>query len=272
MDWSLALISQGIESTVEKSETEGWGLIVAEGEYDRAFSTIRQYRVENLRWPWRQKIRQQVLFDWGSVAWIFLLVLFFWLSANRPEFHNAGMMDSEAVSHGQWWRLFTAIFLHADLGHLAANASFGLLLLGLTMGGYGTGVGLLAAYLTGVGGNVTTWLVFKDHHSLGASGMVMGCLGLLGAQTISISRASRSTMKYILSGIVGGGMLFVLLGLNPESDVLAHLGGFIAGIIFGIVLRFVPRLAHNTPANLLAGLLFAILVILPWWLALVWGK
>ncbi len=87
-------------------------------------------------------------------------------------------MDGAAVAHGQWWRLFTAIWLHADLAHLATNATIGLLLLGLAMGRYGTGAGLLAAYLAGAGGNLVAGLIsLQPHRSLGASGMVIGCLG-----------------------------------------------------------------------------------------------
>ena len=42
------------------------------------------------------------------------------------------------------------MWLHADVGHFATNATFGLVLLGLVMGRYGTGVGLLAAHGIGL--------------------------------------------------------------------------------------------------------------------------
>ena len=178
-------------------------------------------------------------------------------------------MNSAAVSDGQWWRLFTAIFLHANLGHLAENASIGLVLLGLVMGGYGTGVGLLAALLAGAGGNVLAWLVYENHLSLGASGMVMGCLGLLAAQSIPRARERRPGMwKYALAGTAAGLMLFALLGTSPGSDVVAHLGGFVVGFALGVPLALAPRLTHRTAVNLLAGGLFCLLVVLCWWLAL----
>jgi membrane associated rhomboid family serine protease len=270
MDWSLALVSQDIETTIDHSEEAGWGLIVAAQDYERALGVIRQYRVENLHWPWRQKIsRQGVLFDWGSLAWVFLLGLFYWIGENAADLRSLGLMDGAAVSHGEWWRLFTAIFLHADLGHLAENAGIGLVLLGLAMGRYGTGVGLLAACLAGVGGNVATWLVHSEgHRSLGASGMVMGSLGLLAAQSVAVWRGNPKAAKYILSGIAAGAMLFVLMGLSPGTDVAAHFGGFIAGLLLGSILTQAPRLAGNTAVNIFAGALFCLLVILTWWLAI----
>jgi membrane associated rhomboid family serine protease len=268
MDWSLMLLSQQIESTIDHSAESGWGLIVAAPDYERALKQIRQYRLENRCWPWRQNIRQKVLFDWGSLAWVFLICVVFWLDAKQMDLHRPGLMDSAAVSRGQWWRLFTAMLLHADVGHLAANAGFGLVLLGLAMGAYGTGLGLLSAYLAGAGGNVTTWLIDPDHRSLGASGMVMGCLGLLAVQAASTWREHPRALKAVFGGIVAGLMLFLLLGSSPGTDLIAHAGGFATGLLLGIALRLAPRLAQNAAANLIAGALFSGLVILTWWLAL----
>ena len=267
MDWSLALISQGIASTIDRSEA-GWALIVDSQEHESALRTLETYRAENRFWPWRRKLRERVLFDWGSLAWVLLVCLFYWIDTTKVSLRDAGLMDATAVSTGQWWRLVTAMFLHADLGHLATNASIGLLLLGLAMGRYGTGVGLLAAHLAGAGGNVTTWLIFKNHLSLGASGMVMGCLGLLAAESIAISRQRPLSLKFLISGVAGGLLLFVLLGLNPDSDVLAHFGGFAAGVGLGLILVRKPALTRSTVANLLAGLLFSLAVILSWRAAL----
>ncbi|MCX6926789.1 MAG: rhomboid family intramembrane serine protease [Verrucomicrobia bacterium] len=270
MDWSLVLVSQGIESTIEEpAEGTGWGMVVASPDYTNALRTLRQYRLENRGWPWQQAVfKQGFLFDWGSLAWALLACLFFWLSAHT-SLQSAGLMDSTAVAHGQWWRLFTAMWLHADLAHLATNATLGLVLLGLTMGRYGTGVGLLAAYLAGAGGNLVAGLItMQPHHSLGASGMVMGSLGLLAVQSFSLWRQTPHALKYILSGICGGIMLFVLFALTPGTDVMAHLGGFASGLILGALLSLVPEVAHRPRTNLLCGFLFAIMVILPWWLAL----
>ncbi len=268
MDWSLVLISQGIESTVDFAAESGWGLIVPSPEHQRALDLIRQYRLENARWPWRQHIRAALLFDWGSLAWVILLCLFFRLDDSGTALHDAGLMDGAAVSHGEWWRLSTAIFLHADLGHLAANAGFGLVLLGLTMGMYGTGAGLLAAYLTGIGGNVLAWLIDPAHRSLGASGMVMGCVGLLAAHSFTTSRFNPRMPKSVAGGIAAGVMLFLLLGSSPGTDIVAHLGGFMTGIFLGSLLSRWRRLSQNPGANVSAGALFILLVTLTWWAAL----
>jgi rhomboid protease GluP len=271
MDWSLVLISQEIESTVDFSEEMGWGLILPATDHPSALEILEQYRAENRHWPWRQKISSQgVLFDWASLGWVLLVGVFFWIQTHADSsFQDAGLMDAIAVSHGEWWRLFTAIFLHADAGHFALNASIGLFLLGLTMGNFGTGIGLLAAYLAGAGGNVATWLIYTNgHRSLGASGMVMGCVGLLASQAILTGTPPARRWRYLAGGLAAGVMLFASLGVSPGSDVLAHFGGFVRGVVLGCFLIAAPRLNRNAVANACAGAAFCILVILPWWLAL----
>lgn len=267
MDWSLALVSQGIEPIVDHSDETGWGLVVVAPDLERAQGIIRQYRIENSRWPWRQKIHPAISFNWASLVFVLLIIAFFWVST-RMNLDAAGLMNAAAVSQGEWWRLFTAVFLHADVAHLAANATFGLIFLGLAMGRYGTGIGLLAAYLAGVGGNLTTWFVFADHKSHGASGMVMGGLGLLAAQSFFFAKNHPGRLKYLATGFIAGMLLFVLVGTNPEADVLAHLGGFIAGAALGCVLMLVPHFSRKASINLFAGAVFSSLVCCVWWLAL----
>jgi membrane associated rhomboid family serine protease len=179
------------------------------------------------------------------------------------------MMDGTALAHGEWWRLFTATWLHADLAHIAMNVVFGFLFLGLVMGRYGPGVGLLAAYLAGVGGNLLAWLVYDEtHRGLGASGVVMGALGLLTVQSVSLlKRRNPNTFRLFASGILAGVLLLVLLGFSPEADVVAHLGGFVTGLLLGSILAFAARLVRRPLVNLIAGIIFAVLVFLPWW----WG-
>jgi hypothetical protein len=63
-------------------------------------------------------------------------------------------------------------------------------------------------------------------------------------------------------------MLFVLFGLAPGTDVVAHFGGFVSGLVLGALLMRSQAVTHSGMANLVSGLGFALLVIIPWWLAL----
>jgi membrane associated rhomboid family serine protease len=273
MDWALVLLSQGIEPTIELSEEQAaWELVIDPACYERALESLRLYQLENRRWPWRREVlRPGLLFDWAVLAWVLLVVFFFWLqsSASGTTVRDAGFMDGTAVSHGQWWRLFTAVWLHADVAHLASNATIGFVLLGLALARYGTGAGLLAAYLAGAAGNFAAWLLAPPpHYSLGASGMVMGSLGLLAIQSLSLWRRTPHAHKHLVSSLAGGILLFVFWGVSPESDVLAHFGGFIGGLLLGAALSSIPNLARGARTNTFAGILFVLLVVWPWWLAL----
>src|SRR6185436_21179670 len=106
----------------------------------------------------------------------------------------------------------------------------GLLLFGLAMGALGPGVGLLAALLAGAGGNLAGLLFYPEaHRGLGASGMVMGALGLLTAQSLWLLRTGLPGRQIMARGLLGGFLLLVWFGFSPDPkvDVLAHITGFL---------------------------------------------
>lgn len=39
----------------------------------------------------------------------------------RLAWEQAGLADAGLIRTGQWWRCVTALFLHADVGHLMSN-------------------------------------------------------------------------------------------------------------------------------------------------------
>lgn len=273
LDWSLVLASQGIESTIlAPDEERGFRLEVARPEYGRAVRILRQYHVENRARLWRHEMPwAQFIFDIRAVGWVAIWVVIFVLeSQGWDHLRAAGLMDTEAAGRGEWWRLFTAVTLHGDASHLVANVTSGLVLLGLALGSFGWGWGVLAAYLAGAGGNLAGWILYTEpHRSLGASGMVMGALGMLAVDSLTQARRTGETKSLALRGLFGGIMLLVLLGFNPESDVVAHVGGFVCGGLLGMALSFLPRewLAdrwwnHAMQILCAAGMIFT------WWLAL----
>ncbi len=268
MDWSLVLVSQGIETAIERNDA-GWELLVPVAEYEHAIAAIHQYRQENRHWPWQQRLfKGGLTFDWASLSWVILLIFFTWLDSSY-DLKTNGELSTVAVNHGQWWRIFTAIWLHADWGHLASNAAVGFLLLGFAMGRFGSGLALLGAYLAGaIANGVECLLVGESRHSLGASGMVMGSLGILATQSLHLWRFTPYGRRYLLTSVAAGLMLFVLFGLAPETDVIAHLGGFVSGLAIGGLLSFSRNATRKQLLSFVAGLLFIVLVVIPWWKAL----
>jgi membrane associated rhomboid family serine protease len=271
MEWGLVLASQGIEAVIDNS-AEGWALLVESQDHERAQSALKQYQLENRGWRWRQPLPETgLLFHWGSLGWVAAVAaLYYWSAVRFPGIKSAGILDSQKVRLGQWWRLCTAITLHENLPHLMANASTGFILMGLAMARYGAGVALLAAFLAGVMGNVAGLVFyFQPHLSLGASGMVMGALGLVTVQSFVFWRQSRPGGRFFFRAIASGLMILALLGFSPESDVVAHFGGFLAGAIFGCALGLAsPARWQRGPANVGAMLVLAALLLATWRLAL----
>ena len=270
-DWSVVLLSQGIESTIEPGFEPGqWQLLVDGENYGRALGILRVYITENKRPVWVQPVPWSggLVFDWRSPIWFLLLAALFYLSTHRaPGLRELGIMDSERLEAGEWWRLFTAAMLHGDVPHLASNCTVGIILLGLAMAQYGVGVALLATFLSGAAANVVSFLLYRHpYRGLGASGMVMAALGMLAFQSIWLWRTQRPVGPVVLRSVLGGVLLLVLIGFDPRSDVVAHVSGFVAGGIFGVLVR--DRWAGNEIANTIAGLGCIALAGLCWWLAL----
>ena len=273
LDWGLVLASQGIVCRIVASEAGGdWGLEIARADLARAIESLRLYKAENRGWRWRQEMPWPGLtFHWGGAVFgFFLLLMHAATDLAWPGLQRAGVMDSQLFRAGEWWRAVTALTLHGDTAHLVSNLATGFLLLGLAMARFGAGAGLLAALLTGVAGNVLGfWLYPNPFRGLGASGMILGALGLLIFPSARTVVDGWPAAKRLLGGALAGVMLFLLFGSNPNADWVAHLGGFVAGCALGAVLGWVPaeRLLDRRVSRVSLGV-FVVLLAVVWGLAL----
>jgi membrane associated rhomboid family serine protease len=271
MDWGLVLTSQGIEAIINHSES-GWELIVEQRDYDSAQAALRQYRMENRGWGWRYPVvGSELVFHWGSLGWVAVIVaMYYWSTVVWPGARDAGILDSRPRGPGQWWRLFTAMSLHQNLPHLMSNATTGCVLLGLAMARFGAGVALLAAFLAGAAGNAADLLIYSEpHQSLGASGMVTGALGLITFQSFAFWRKFPAGPRFLMRAAAGGVLILVLIGFDPDADVVAHVGGFLAGAVFGLALGHMnPATLQRWPANIASMAALATLYLTTWFLAI----
>jgi rhomboid protease GluP len=274
MDWSLVLVSQGIECRIDpESDTHGWQLAVAQNDLTRSLQALRLYHRENKQHIWSQvEPWTGLTFDWRATAWFVLVALFYVIGEGKyPGLKAAGLMVSAKVSAGEWWRLFTAVMLHADPPHLLSNVTIGAILLGFAMGSFGPGIALLASFLAGAMGNVAGYILYNPatHRGLGASGMVMGSLGLIAVYSFWRGRRALTARQAGIRSFAAGCFLLILLGTSQGTDVLAHAGGFVGGALLGTLLCLLPdEKLHQPLWNRLAELTTSGLVILTWWLAL----
>ena len=159
------------------------------------------------------------------------------------------------ILHGQWYRLFTATFVHVGLLHIATNmwCLWNLGLLGEPLLGP---VGLVAVYMiTGVAGNLLSLgfnVARHDYVSVGAgaSGAVFGIAGILivllsnkklPIPQLELKRLRRSVIQFaVLNLVIGLGTVFTNI---IRIDNFAHVGGFLSGLALGVPL--VPRMTSG---------------------------
>lgn len=269
MDWSLVLLSQGIESTIAQDEqTGGWQLLVPREHARAVRETLHLYEQENRAWPFRQPLPWVgFAFDWTVLAWVGIMGIAFLLQTHPGSWlETVGICNAGLVRSGEGWRPLTATMLHADLGHLAMNAVFGLLLMGIAMGRFGSGLTLLTTTVAGALANLLPLLWREDRSSaLGASGIVMAALGMIAASAIMHYWQHKHPPRLVMEAVAGGLMLFVLVGVSPTSDVAAHAGGFLFGLLLGLPLARVPiTLIRRPRLNLCAGFVYCLLLTAAW--------
>ncbi|GET22471.1 rhomboid family intramembrane serine protease [Prolixibacter denitrificans] len=138
------------------------------------------------------------------------------------------------VEQGEWWRLFTSIFVHAGLVHLVLNM-FALVLIGifleeaLSLPEY-----LILYLLTGVISSISSMFFHERTLSVGASGAIMGLYGI-GLAMILLNNDLKKSRGILSIGllVIIGPTLF--MGLIAPVDNAAHLGGLISGFIIGLI-------------------------------------
>ena len=181
----------------------------------------------------------------------------FWFAQNYapPEWIERGEADSARIIFGgHWWRAVTALTLHGDLSHLAANLATGLVFAAFVQPQLGAGLAWFGIVLSGTLGNVANAWFYRGepHLSIGASTAVFGALGLLVAgEFVDRLRhaATRAWWQLVLP--LGAGLaLLAYLGAGDEhsrrTDSMAHLFGFAAGLALGAPAA-AARLRDHTP-------------------------
>lgn len=202
---------------------------------------------------------------------VICVVAFIANDPSQSEFWKAaGRVDGALIRVGEWWRLVTALTLHSGLKHLAGNIVFGTLF-GLFAGRLlGSGVGWFAIVVCAAAGNlVNTMLLEWSHRSIGASTAVFAALGLVAGFVWRAKLMSQERWPYRLGPIIGGAALLMYTGTGgANTDVGAHLLGFVCGFGGGVLLtRFRASLASQR-VQLLCGVAAGALVLLAWIAAL----
>jgi rhomboid protease GluP len=212
---------------------------------------LARFERESVGWPpapLPTGERLQVGAVLGSMLWVLAIFAAFWGAQRRPELFEAGALDARALwVGGEWWRPFTALFLHADSGHLVSNAVSGAFVFSLVAATLGGRRGWCLLILAAVLGNLASAAAHfpAAYHSVGASTAIFAGLGLLTGH--AIRTAARSSMFVPLGAGLTVLALFGAGGLRV--DVGAHLCGFAAGLGLGILPQRQTATAATIPPD-----------------------
>jgi membrane associated rhomboid family serine protease len=145
---------------------------------------------------------------------------------------------------GEWWRLVTATFLHAGLLHIGFNL-WCLFDLGPEVESLFSTQKFIVLYLaTGVFGFVVSFFWSPFGISIGASGAVVGLIGVLIGASYHLGALGKAYRSQLWRWVMYIIAMMLIPGLGIDNA--AHIGGLVLGLGLGYV---VPQGESETRAG-----------------------
>jgi membrane associated rhomboid family serine protease len=245
-DFSLVLSAADIPYVIDSRTGHSWEIRVAVEQVEAASYEIAAYIEEN-RGPeqitaieeFRPTFRILSLFLVGCLALLYLQT-----GPWQPQspWFVAGAGDSEAILGGQYYRLLTALSLHADSLHLLGNCLLGGILLHYYFHLLGNGIGLAGLLITATVANLLNVVVHgPGHHFVGFSTAVFAVIGILSS--LNFRRHSSLGRTRLLMPLMAGSAMLAMVGSSGEhTDLGAHFFGLSMGLAAGYLLGLKPLL------------------------------
>ncbi len=279
--FALVLEARFIPCRIEPAGL-GQRLLVPVTYYESALHELRLYEEENRDWPPPEPpsfpLAENAL---ATFSVLILLATFHNLTqldivlpGRQPiDWVSLGNAHAAKILAGQWWRLFTSLTLHADWLHLFSNLAIGGIFIVFLCREVGAGLAWSLILGSGALGNLANaWLQSPDHRSVGASTAVFGAVGILAA--LSFIRNRRLLRGRQPLPVAAALALLALLGTEgKQTDLGAHLFGFLCGIGLGLVAAYLTE-KYGLPGrrvNALLAILCGTIIVWSWWAALTQG-
>ncbi len=245
---SLVLSSRGIGHHLVQRPDKVVISVVAE-DIQEAHAQLQAYFHENRDWPPRPVVPDRSftpLLQPPTLLLIGAMALFYTITGPWEEhsfWFSRGAGDAEAIlGNGEWYRLITALSLHADPTHLLGNCLLGGFLFHFFCRITGNGLGLFSMLLTATLGNLINVVLHGSNHLfVGFSTAVFSIIGMLAM----LSSQDRTQTGYLrLMPFMAGAALLAMLGSSGErTDLGAHFFGLCCGLAAGWLLNREPLLS-----------------------------
>jgi membrane associated rhomboid family serine protease len=181
----------------------------------------------------------------GIIVINVIVFLFEGFGTNNRVITRFGMWPDGVHFLHQYYRAFTAMWLHASFEHIFFNM-ITLLIVGPALEVLLGKARFIALYLlAGLGGSVGTYLLGPHNElGIGASGAIMGVLGAY--IVVGLRRRLPVAPVAILLGIN------LALGFWGNTDWRAHLGGLVVGGVLGLLYDYAGDLRDRNAGLVLA--------------------
>lgn len=269
--WALVLRSQHIAHRLDRTAGT-WSLWVPEDVHLEATTQLARYEEENAGWT--VHLPPGPAFDNTTTTALVALALGIFHTVTGlylAGFGHApirwvelGSAHAGPIMAGEWWRVVTALTLHADAAHILGNLAFGGFFITLLCRQLGAGFGWSLVLWSGILGNLIN-AVLQDpaHRAIGASTAVFGAVGLLSG--LRMMEPQWYAWKDRVLPVAVGLIFLGLLGSGGErTDLGGHLFGFLAGLGLGAGVGAWLK-AHALPSRrtqrAMGGLAVLILVV-----------
>jgi membrane associated rhomboid family serine protease len=184
-----------------------------------------------------------------SLILVNILAFLFEMSAggwNDPDvLHRIGALEPYAVvRQGEYWRLFTALFLHGGFLHLGFNL-FALYVLGppleRAIGTTRFAICYLISGLASSAGVVALTVIglVQVAQVIGASGCIMGIVGAWAGFLLRNRHAPLAKQRLANIGLIVAIQIAFDLS-TPQVSMAAHMCGLVAGFFLGLTLASRP--------------------------------
>ena len=161
------------------------------------------------------------LTDWGSVL--------------GYATYAPGDPVAHGIAAGEWYRLFTAMFLHFGVLHLLLNM-YALWILGRELEGVLGRLRFVTLYLlAGLGGNVAAYLLSSPGQTV--AGASTAVFGLMAATFVILKRLNLSVAPILPVIVINVIFTFAVANISWAG----HIGGLVVGGIVAAIMAYAPR-------------------------------
>jgi rhomboid protease GluP len=247
-----------IQGAFSAEALDNWGLRLQDQWKKRAelwtefFDLVHHYSVDQLQGMIENEQKKQEeafnqVFRYGKPIFttfflsvniiIFLFLEWVGSSTDPQTLIKYGAKWNPLIAEGEYWRLFTPMFLHIGIWHIMFNSMALYFLGGAVERIYGS-LRFLGIYMVaGILGTVSSF-AFTPNLAAGASGAIFGCFGAL----LYFGLKQRN----LFFRTIGMDVIFIL-GFNlalgfimPMVDNFGHLGGLVGGFLAAAMVNL-PR-------------------------------